>query len=276
MSRMSPLVVALAATTMLTSAAFAAEQASKNSASDMAKPSAATQTANQDFGKLSADGLKAFRDVRMARLAIFDGRTDRAKKYVDDARTAITKAKTDDTAFMKDEASLKPPAGMAQKTSPQNGTDSSAQSKTPTAWLPVDGALTLGEDFVATPAKAAGVSKANEQLKTGDHKSAMETLKLADINVAFAMEVAPLDKTISGIDNAAQLIESGKYYEGNQALKGVEDGVRFDVADINSGPKSANATTGKNASADKSAATTGNAATPSANAATPSASPDHK
>jgi hypothetical protein len=75
------------------------------------------------------------------------------------------------------------------------------QSTTPTAWLPVDGGLTLGEDFVATPAKAAGVAKANDQLKKGDHKQAMETLKLSEIDVAFVMEVAPLDKTISGIDN---------------------------------------------------------------------------
>ena len=82
------------------------------------------------------------------------------------------------------------------------------QSTTPTAWLPVDGGLTLGEDFVATPAKAAGVAKANEQLKKGNHKQAMDTLKLAEINVALVMEkVVPLDKTISGIDTAAQLID---------------------------------------------------------------------
>ena len=55
------------------------------------------------------------------------------------------------------------------------------------------------------------------------------------------MEVAPLDKTISGIDTAAQLIDFGKYYEGNQALKEIEDGLRFDVADVNSGPEKATA-----------------------------------
>lgn len=259
MFRVSPLVVALAATTMLTCAALAAEQTGRASATDAVKPSAATQTANQDFGKLSADGLKAFRDVRLARLAIFDGQADQAKKFIDEARTAIAKAKADDTAFVKDEASLKPPAGMSQKTA-QNGTDKPAPSKAPTAWLPVDGGLTLGEDFVATPAKAAGVAKANEQLKKGDHKQAMETLKLSEINVAFVMEVAPLDKTISGIDNAAQLIDSGKYYEGNQALKGVEDGLRFDVADINAGPKTASDGSGKSDSANKSKSTSGSAA----------------
>ena len=130
MLRFGPLVVALAASTMLTTAAFSAEQSGKTPAPDASKPSAATQADNQDFRKLSADGWKAFRDVRLARLAIFDGQTDQAKKYVDEARTAIGKAKTDDTVFMKDEASLKPPAGMSQKTV-QGGTDNSAPSKTP-------------------------------------------------------------------------------------------------------------------------------------------------
>jgi len=260
MLKISPLVVALAASTMLTTAALSAEQPGKTSAVDASKPSAATQADNQDFRKLSADGLKAFRDVRLARLAIFDGQADQAKKYVDEARTAIGKVKTDDTAFMKDEASLKPPAGVSQKTA-QGGTDNSASSKTPTAWLPVDGGLTLGEDFVATPSKAAGVAKANDQLKKGDKKQAMETLKLSEVNVAFMMEVAPLDKTVSGIDNAAQLIDSGKYYEGNQALKGIEDGLRYDVADVSGGPKAAN--NNKTDSGNKATSTTGSAGGPS-------------
>jgi len=73
------------------------------------------------------------------------------------------------------------PSGVRRKA----GVTSQMQSTTPTGWLPVDGGLTLGEDFVATPAKAAGVAKANDQLKKGDHKQAMETLKLSEINVAF-------------------------------------------------------------------------------------------
>jgi hypothetical protein len=245
MLRTRSIVVALAASTVLTSVAFAAEQPGKPAATDTAKPSQAAQTADKDFGKLSADGLKAFRDVRIARLAIFDGQPDQAKKYVDEARTAIAKAKSDDTVFTKDEASLKPPAGMSQKSSPQAGTQGAAPSSTPTAWLPIDGGLTLGEDFVATPAKAASVAKANEQLKKGDHKQAMETLRISDITVSFVMEVAPLDKTVSGIDNAAQLVDSGKYYEGNQALKGVEDGIRFNVMEANSPPGAASKTANK-------------------------------
>ena len=254
MFRMKSLAVALATTAILGSgAALAAEQSKVGSAAGTTQPTAVTQDANKELGKLSADGRKAFHDVRLARLAIFDGQTDQAKKYVDEAKASIAKAKTDDTAFMKAEAALKPRAGLSQRSATQGADDKPMQSTTPTAWLPVDGGLTLGEDFVATPAKAAGVAKANDQLKKGSHKQAMETLKLSEINVAFVMEVAPLDKTISGIDTAAQLIDSGKYYEGNQALKGVEDGVRVDVADVNLGPKRASSTS------DKAARTVGSA-----------------
>ena len=101
----------------------------------------------------------------------------------------------------------------------------------------MDGSLTLGEDYTETPKKSAGVAKANELLKKGEHKQAMDTLKLANIDVSFVMEVAPLDKTTSGIKEASRLIEAGKYYEANQALKGVEDGFRFDVTDVDSTPK---------------------------------------
>jgi hypothetical protein len=264
---MKSLAVALATTAVLGScAALAAEQPNAGSAATTNQAADATQNANKEFGKLSADGRKAFQNVRLARLAIFDGHADQAKKYVDEAKASIAKAKTDDTAFMKAEAALKPPAGVAQRTATQG--DKPMQSTTPTAWLPVDGGLSLGEDFVATPAKAAGVAKANDQLKKGDHKQAMETLKLAEINVAFVMEVAPLDKTISGIDTAAQLLDSGKYYEGNQALKGVEDGLRLDVADVSSGPDKASSTS------DKTAPTVGSAK--SGNTTAPAAMPANK
>jgi hypothetical protein len=206
---------ALAATTLLCSAAFASDQVAKTPANGKA--------ADSDFGKLSTDGAKAIRDVHLARLAIFDGRTTEAKKYIDEANSSLMKAKTDDTAFMKAEDDLKPPAGMAQ---PRTKT---AISGSPIKWLPVDGSVALDEDYIATPEKTAGVAKANAQLKKGDHKQALDTLKLADVDVSFIEEVAPLDKTASGVQKAAQLIASGQYFEANQDLKGVEDGLRFNV-----------------------------------------------
>ena len=199
-----------------------------------AQSKASAQTSeDHDAAKLSKDGYAAIRDISEARLAIFNGQTAQAKMLTNKAQTAFEKAKSDDSAFTKAESDLIAPSG---KTQPGSGT---APSTTPTAWIPVDGSITLGEDYIDTPAKSAGVAKANDQLKKGDHKRAMETLKLADINVSFVSEVAPVDKTMNGIKKAAELIDAGKYYEANQALKGVEDGFRFDVTDVDATPKGA-------------------------------------
>jgi len=191
----------------------------------------AQTAADQDASKLSKDGYAAIRDISQARLAIFNGQPSQAKVFTNEAQTAFEKAQKDDTVFTRAESDLKPPAGKKQ---PGLGTTA---SNTPTVWIPVDGSMTLSEDYVDTPAKSAGVAKANKQLKDGDHKSAMETLKLADIKVSFVSEVAPVEKTMAGIKKADQLIGDGKYYEANQALKSVEDGYRFDVSDVDSGPK---------------------------------------
>jgi hypothetical protein len=205
------------------------------------KPSTQTN-ADRDMGKLSKDGYTAIHDVGLARLAIFDGQPTQARKYSDEALTALEKASRDDTAFTKAESDLKAPSGMTQ---PRSGATASTTS---TTWIPVNDSLTLGEDYIETPEKSAGVAKANELLKKGSHKQAMETLKLADVDVSFVMEVAPLDKTTSGIKEAVKLIEAGKYYEANQALKGVEDGIRFDVTSVDSTPKKAANETAKPAS----------------------------
>ena len=44
------------------------------------------KTVNKDFSKVSADGSGAFMDLTFTRLAVFDGRIDAAKKYIDRAQ----------------------------------------------------------------------------------------------------------------------------------------------------------------------------------------------
>jgi hypothetical protein len=197
------------------------------------KAYAEASAADRDAAKLSKDGYTAVHDISQARLAIFNGESAQAKTFTEEAQTAFEKAKSDNTAFTKAESDLRAPSGKAQLGSGATATT------TPTVWIPVDSSMTLGEDYVDTPQKSAGVAKANEQLKKGDHKHAMEALKLANVDVSFVSVVAPVDKTMAGIKKAAQLIDAGKYYEANQALKAVEDGYRFDVTDFDSAPKGA-------------------------------------
>ena len=76
---------------------------------DQQKSTPQQTAADNDFGKLSADGSRAFEDLTLTRLAIYDGRIADAKKYVNEADTAFGKAKTDEAVFTKAQADLKMP-----------------------------------------------------------------------------------------------------------------------------------------------------------------------
>ena len=242
------LAAALLATTFLTAGvALAADQAMK--------PAAGQETKlEKDAGKLSADGARAYNDLALTRLAIFDGRTADAKKFVDEADASFDKAKTDDSVFMKAEADFKSPdsAAAADKTAPtdkatENDPESANAAKqeksakiydatTPKRWLPVDADMSVDEDFTANPKKAAAVADANKSLAKGDKQGAMGKLKLADVNMTYVMAVVPLDQTIADVHQAAQLVDSGKYYEASQMLRQVQDSTRYDVLDADAVP----------------------------------------
>ncbi len=223
------------------SLAVAAPALAAQPASKAADP--AQQAAYKDFGKFSVDGHEAFADIRLARLAIFNGNTKNAKDEINAAVAALSRARTDDLVYINAEADLKPPAGISQA-----ATNNTRPSTTAVKWLPIDSAMTLGEDYVATPAKAATVAKANAQLKAGDHARAIDTLKLAAINVSFDVEVAPLNKSIAGVEKAETLATANQYFQANQTLKDVQDGIRFHVQEMTGVPPSGH--TNKVASAD--------------------------
>jgi YfdX protein len=222
MNRFRTFTAALAATTILAGAAYAADQA----APPVPQETAAQKAADRDVGKLSKDGAQAFRDLHLARIAIFDADPSQAK-------TLIGKA----------EADLHPPAttgaASSDKTAAAKGDTSKGDMTKPVAWLPVDGQLLLGEDFVATPAKASAVADANKSLAKGDRKGALEKLKLAHVDVNFTLAVLPLAKTTADVDQAAKLIDASKYYEANAVLKQAEDGMRFDMIDVIALPQKA-------------------------------------
>ena len=196
---------------------------------------AAQRSADHDFGKLSVDGGAALRDIRMVRLEIFDGNINGAKTDMAKATSELDRAKSDETVFTKAEADLKTPASMQGKSTQTHEN----ASTTAIQWLPVDGSMMLGEDYIATPEKAAGVAKANEKLAAGDKNAAMDALKVADVDVDFAVEVAPLKATIQGVQQASTFLNDGKYYEANQALKSVEDGMRYDSENFVATPQKA-------------------------------------
>lgn len=248
------LAVVLVASTMLGGAAYAAEQAAQPPVAQMSPAQKAVDT---DVGKLSKDGAQAFRDMHLARVAIYEADPAQAKDLIGKAQAALAKARSDETVFRKAESDLRTPAEMsagktaaktaaktatdtaptAAATAPAAASDAKPGANEQVAWLPIDAQLTLDEDFVATPEKAAAVSDANTSLQKGDKTGALEKLKLAHVDVNFTMAVLPLDKTTADVDQAATLIGQGKYYEANALLKTAEDRMRFDVIDALAVPK---------------------------------------
>ncbi len=278
------LVAALAATTMLAGGfAYAADQPhGQMSGGQMAMPPGHA-AAVKDFGKLSADGARGYQDVKLARLAIFDGDIGDAKTIAARAEAEFDKAKTDDAVFTKAEAEMR--TRMVSKT---NGTadagkagtangaqaDSGKASQTdtaksdtaksqgaaqgnggqdvskPVAWLPVDGVVGVAEDYSAQPAKAQAVAKANDSLAKGDKRGAMDTLRLAGVDLEVVTAVVPLQQTLGDIHDAVQMIDAGKYYEGSQKLRAVETStilISANTVEVPAGQTAGHAATGASA-----------------------------
>jgi hypothetical protein len=198
------------------------------------------KVAEKDFGRLSADGFSAFNDVHLARIAIFDGKTDEAAKFVADAQAALSKAKTDDALFMKAESEIHTPA--KDVSTPKATQDKNMQR---IAWIPIDDDIEFGEILRPTTGKAAAIGTAKKALGRGDGVNALKAIRLAEVDVDYTVVLAPLEQSIADVDEAGKLIANRDYYGASQSLKKAEDGIRFDeftdVANVKG--KSASGTT---------------------------------
>ena len=233
----SRLLVATAfATALIGTAAFAAE----NNASEAA-PSALSTAANKDFARVSKDGSLAFSDIDLARLAIYNGNPSQAATLINDAKQGLGRAGTDDSVYTKTEDELHPP-----KTAPAATRLSS--SNAPIAWLPVDAQYMVDETLAPTPQKAAALDAANQHLRSNQPDQARDTLKVADVNASFTLSVAPLKRSVADVDQASNMMASQNYYGASQALREAQNGIRYDVIDVNGMPKSVNTAAAKTSS----------------------------
>jgi hypothetical protein len=244
-------LIAIFAIAVLYSGTLALAANDTNSSTQKLTPQ--EKAVSKDFSKVSADGADAFMDLTLTRFAVFDGRIDAAKKYIDKAEKALSKAKTDETRFLKSEANLNaaknaptPKSGAtsaptADQKNSSNNTMANQQNPTNdkmVEWLPVDASITINEDFTASPEKKAAVADANKSLNNGDRKGAIEKLKLSGVNIDVVVLALPLNDTIAKVQQASTMINDGKYYEASQLIKQVQDSVRSDVMDFEGTPVS--------------------------------------
>jgi hypothetical protein len=198
------------------------------SAADPAKIS------EKDFGLLSADGMSAFEDIHMARLAIYDGNKEEAAKFVLDAKESLARAKTDGAGFLKAEAALHKPTDFAVKQNSQ-----AEKGVEPVVWIPIDSRIDVGNSFEPTAENAAALVTAKKTLMRGEGPQALKLVKSAALDIDYTLAVAPLASSIKDVDLASQQIASGDYFGASQSLRHAEAAIRFDevddVANVKSG-----------------------------------------
>ncbi len=164
--------------------------------------------------KTVEDAYTAMREIRAARLAIFDGSGPAAISFVNDASKKLEAAKITNEK-------MKPKADEA---------------KIEAGLIPFDMSMSIAEDYTATPQRALKVKEANAHLAKGDRKTAIEKLRLADINVLTTVALLPVGPTMDHLTDAANLLEQDKYYDANLALKAIEDSVIVQAYDANGAP----------------------------------------
>lgn len=192
---------------LFTAAIITAALASAPSLVSAQETSAVAQKQAAETLKISEQGFAAVQDVRLARLAIFQGAPDHAVKLTDTAAKLLK----DDSADWKQFAKTNKNAALIGD-----------------QYIAIDGTVGISENFIGTPEKAAAIKSANEKLSKGDKKGAIEILRLADIAVTQKLYLLPLKHVQKTVADAQKLLGEKKYYEANLALKAVEDSVVVD------------------------------------------------
>lgn len=205
--------IAALATTALAGMAFGPTLAVAAQGSDHVAEAAKASKDTPNL-KLSEDGYHAMRDIRAARISIFNGNPGNATKYVEKAEADLGKAKTEEKLIV-----------------------TKADAKGGVRYIPIDGQIVIAQDFVATPDKAKHIAAGNEKLKQGKTKEALDELKLANVDIGFSRVLMPLASTESNVKAAADLLKDGKFYEANMALKTAEDGMNVDTVMLVEAPK---------------------------------------
>ncbi|GAB4360158.1 MAG: YfdX family protein [Methylohalobius crimeensis] len=181
---------------------------------------AASKNAEKILDKVSKEGRSAMREVRWARVAIFDGQPKEGEKMLERAEKNLAKLEKQAPELV---VTIKTKEKIGGKT-----VDRKKMTET-SDLVPIDAGLELSEDFVTTPEKQKKIEQANKHLKKGETDKAIEALREADIGISISRVLLPVKGTIKHVDKAMDLIKAHKYYEANLALKAVEDGEIVDT-----------------------------------------------
>lgn len=202
-----------------TQASAEVEKAKENDA--VVSAAAPKSEAEKTLLKLSQDGYSAMRFIHAARIALFNGKTETVPGLLHSAKASLEAAEKEAPTF-----ALK----INEMVRGRNVENESESGKIDL--IPIDATLALADDYVPTPEKAAHIAKANEHLKKGQHKEALQELRLAEIDVNYTRILMPMKATTKHVEQAIKLLGDHKYYEANLALKAAEDGLTIDTVNV--------------------------------------------
>ena len=189
-----------------------------DSADKAVTETAAQQQSDEDLIKVSDDALTFMRNVRGARLAIFNGTPDVAQTYVDAAESRVAATIKDADKYTLD---IKPSDKQPDQQSNKDAEE----------YVPFNANLAVAETLEPSAETVKHI------MRKGETKKAVEALKVGNIDVTVASEFVPLKLAKAHIDDAAKLMNEGKYYEANLALKAVEDAVVIQTFGVDAVPK---------------------------------------
>ncbi|HGA5678399.1 TPA: YfdX family protein [Salmonella enterica subsp. enterica serovar Chester] len=165
--------------------------------------------------KISGQAWQAMRDVGMSRFALFNGQPQKAEKLASQAKKLLNDDSTDWSRYVK-----------SDKTAPEKGDK----------YIRINSSITVAEDYLPSGPETDAITKANQKMKAGDKKGAIDALKLAGVSVIENQELIPLQQTRKDVNTALSLMSEGKYYQASLMLKSAQDSVIVDSQSVQESP----------------------------------------
>ena len=189
-----------------------------NATADATAASPERSAKDRQIAEVSEEGLGAMQALHAARLSIFEGKTDAARTQLGKAEKLLTEAKSDATTLQK-------------KGEKSDGGD------TTELYIPIEGSLALADAFVPTEAHQPALEKANGEMAKKDTAAALDTLRLAAIDVRYTEVLVPLTATEQHVKEAKDFLGQGKFHEANLAMMKAEQGVVVNTVELAGTPR---------------------------------------
>ncbi|MEC9196646.1 MAG: YfdX family protein [Pseudomonadota bacterium] len=166
--------------------------------------------------KTADEALQAVTRAHAARLALFNNDIEAAKGRLAEARAE----------FLKAEKSLDD-LTIGDTEDPTNAA----------RYLPFDMSMAVSENFKATKENTQALERAYGLMQTGSPDDAIEVLRVASIDMNVSTAMLPIVEASAQFEKAQTLVDEGKYFEANLALKAVEDSIIVQTFSIDAIPQ---------------------------------------